>query len=267
MKYLSVTIVAVLLIATEIHGAFLQRSSSSSITVTTTNQIVRLRANRLRRPEACKDTGLSNMRLEDFPNLSIVGRIKEVYLSGDNGQPLTVTQLDANTLSNLSTANNQRALVNIERIFKGNKDLLNTDIIVTGFNGTNSTPCPNFIKPNDTWIMLLDNQGDRKYSINGNNLFNLNLSNLDRLNSIVMGEPYKRRPAIEDILCEAHYCPYGRCRAKESGELECHCPDYCDLVSNPICGSDNTTYTNECHLIKEGCNRQKPLFVTKLSAC
>lgn len=270
MRLILSILVIVLLSALELDGAFMQNgassSSSSSITVTSTSQLVRLRANKIRKPEMCRENLLVR-KFEDLPALVISGCIKEVYLTGDNGQQQTITQLDANTLSILSNAGSQRALVNIESIFKGNQGLLNSDIIVSGFNGTNSNPCPNFIKPNDTWIMLLDNDGDRKYSINGSNLFSSNLNNLDRINALVSNEVYKRRPQIEDILCEAHYCAYGRCVSNDRGQLSCRCPESCEPMPSPVCGSDNTTYTNECHLIKEGCRRQRPLFVTKEAPC
>lgn len=256
----------VILVASELDAAWLQSSSSSSISISTTNQVIRLRANRMRRPDSCREN-LNPKKADELPVLVITGRIKEVYLTAENGQQLTVNVLDANTLSSLSNANSQRALVNIERIFKGNQDLLNTDIIVSGFNGTNANPCPNFIKPNDTWIMLLDLESDRKYSINGSNLLSPSLNNFDRLNAIISNESYKRRSQIDDILCEAHYCPYGRCVANDRGQLSCHCPETCGPLPSPVCGSDNTTYTNECYLIKEGCRRQRPLFVTKELPC
>lgn len=263
-----------------------QQLTHQILTTTSTTQVVRLRSNRIRRPEMCRENLLSRKAAE-LPKLVITGRIREVYLtSSESNLPMTISQLDAQTLATLSNAHTQRALVTVNRVIKGDQSLVNGDIIVIGFNGTDSSPCPNFIKPNDTWIMLLDQEGDRKYSIQGQNLINLNLANLDKINSLVLDEPLKRRPTIEDILCEAHYCPFGRCKLQneqetgslasttttvshndEQHKLICHCPDSCSPSPNPICGSDNATYTNECHLIKEGCRRQRPLFITKQTAC
>jgi hypothetical protein len=160
--------------------------------------------------------------------------------------------------------------VSVGRVIRGNPQLVGSDIIITGFNSTSSTPCPNYVKPNDTLILLLEHDSDRRYRIQGGNLLPMNLANLDRVNAIAADEPLKRRGPIEDILCETRYCPYGRCVVvnEATGELACKCPDSCaHQPEAPVCGSDNATYPNECHLIKEGCARKRPLFVTKESAC
>uniref|UniRef100_A0A6G1S6W8 Agrin n=1 Tax=Aceria tosichella TaxID=561515 RepID=A0A6G1S6W8_9ACAR len=251
-------------------------SSSSTTTTTTTttstgNQI-RLRSNRLRRPELCRES--LPRKSEELPVLVITGRVREVYLAGDQQQqqqPSYTITTDHDQLHSASngpvTAN--RALVTVNRVIRGNQQLLGSDIVVSGFNSTSSTPCPNYVKPNDTLILLLDQESDRRYTIQGGNLLPMNLANLDRVNAIAADEPHKRRGPIEDILCEAKYCAYGRCVVVNEavGEVACKCPDSCPNLPEPVCGSDNTTYTNECHLIKEGCARQRPLFVTKTSSC
>lgn len=246
-------------------------SSSSSSTITTSS-LIRLKANRLRRPESCREQ--LPRKSEDLPALVITGRVKEVYLAGEAAQatavavPATVTQQQAQTSTPAPEATNH-ALVTIGRVIKGNQQLLGSDIIVSGFNSTSSTPCPNYVKPNDTLILFLNHEGDRKYSVQGNNLLVMNLNNLDRVNALAADEPYKRRGTIEDILCEAHYCAYGRCvvLSEQPPQVTCKCPDSCPPVPAPVCGSDNTTYTNECHLIREGCRIKRPLFVTKLTSC
>lgn len=236
-------------------------STSTTTTTTTTTNIIRLRQNRPRhRPsESCRES--LPRKSEDLPALVITGRVKEVYLSEQapnaNSTTPSAQSPDAN-----------RALVNIVRVIKGNKQLAGGDIVVSGFNSSSAMPCPNYVIPNDTLIFLLEPKGDKKYSIQGSNLLSMNLHNLDRINAIANDELYKRRPPIEDILCEAHYCPYGRCVVDErTNQTSCKCPDHCPPLPSLVCGSDNTTYANECHLIKEGCRRQKPLFVTKEAAC
>lgn len=259
---------------------------------------IRLRGNKLRRHESCRES--LPRRAEDLPVLVITGRVKEVYMAsspplegGDNsanssssnlppptpqpadqqatfGSFFLVTQYGqlGSALPPPSPVPVNKALVTVGRVLKGDQQLVNSDIIISGFNASTATPCPNFVRPNDTYIMLLNQEAERLYSIQGANLLNMNLNNLDRINSIAANEPIKIRGPIEDILCEAHYCPYGRCVANESsGQASCQCPDACPPWPMPVCGSDNTTYPNECHLIKEGCRRQKPLFVTKESSC
>lgn len=229
-------------------AAFQSSSIQTNVISSSSSSVIRLRANKLRRPESCREN--LPRRSEDLPVLVITGRVKEVYMAAEN-----------------QTSATNKALVTIGRVIKGNQQLIGTDILVSGFNSTSSTPCPNYVKHNDTFIWLLNHDADRRYSIQGNNMLSMNLANLDKINAIASDEPYKRRPPIEDILCEAHYCAYGRCVANERGQVSCQCPDICPLLPTPVCGSDNNTYTNECHLIKEGCRQQRPLFVTRESSC
>jgi len=238
-------------------GTSVQDSTGST---SITASLIRLRANRLRRPEFCREN--LPRKAEDLPALVITGRVKEVYLANE------ANNSSGGQESNRQQAALNRALVNVGRVLRGNQQLVGGDILVSGFNSSNATPCPNYIKPNDSWILLLNQEeGERRYSIQGSNILSLNLNNLDRVNAIAADEPFKRRGPIEDILCEAHYCAYGRCLANERGKLTCQCPEDCPSSSSPVCGSDNSTYQSECHLIKEGCKRQRPLFVTKESSC
>lgn len=259
---------------------FSSSSSSTSSSSITTTSVIKLRPNKIRRPESCREN--LPRKSEDLPVLVVTARVKEVYLVGDGANGSTTTNIggglmppsppqQANTAESYSMSslnqNTNKALVNIERVIKGNKQLTGADIIVSGFNSSNSSPCPNFVIPNDTLIFLLNHENNKQYSIQGTNLLSMNLNNLDRINAIAADETYKRRPAIEDILCEVHYCAYGRCVVNDRNQTSCQCPESCPPLPSPVCGSDNSTYTNECHLIKEGCRRQRPLFVTKESVC
>ena len=243
--------------------AVLQVVAGQSFQQSTTTTTIRLRT-RGRRPEACRESLLR--RAEELPALVVVGRVREVYLAAGS-------EANSSTAGVVSAQGQQphqnRALVNVGRVVKGNKQLLNTDIIVTNFNSSSAQPCPNYVKPNDTLILLLNHDGDRKYSVQAGNLLSMNLNNLERINAIASDEPYKRRNPIEDILCEAHYCPYGRCAIvdERNQRVACQCPDSCAPLPALVCGSDNATYANECHLIREGCRRQRPLFVTKEGSC
>jgi len=262
----------------------IQTASSQSVQASSTTLISssrvstsRIRPNRLRRPDFCRES--LPKKSDDLPALVAIGRVKEVYLSNGNGNGEQASmQANSNATSQAAQSQvgadpqNNKALVRLERIIKGKRELLNTDIIVSGFNSSNPalTQCPNFVKPNDTLILLLNQlEAAKRYSIQGNNLLGMNLYNLDRINALAQDEIPKRRPPIEDILCEAHYCAYGRCKIvdAERGQVRCECPDFCPPLPAPVCGSDNTTYANECQLIKEGCRRQRPLFVTKESSC
>lgn len=275
MRHLLVYLLVSLLALQMLVEAY-QSGSSSVSTSSITSSIIRLRGNKLRKPELCREN--LPKKSEDLPNLVITGRVREVYLAGEptqttanTGQPNSIATsfINVGTTQPTIRASDNKALVTVIRVFKGNRQLVGSDIIISGFNSSNSTPCPNYVKPNDTWILLLNQLGDRKYAIQDSNILSLNLNNLDRIDAISKDEPLKRRPPIENILCEAHYCVYGRCAVinEARNQVSCQCPDTCPPLPAPVCGSDNTTYTNECHLIQEGCRRQRPLFVTKESSC
>lgn len=219
-------------------------SNSRIVTLSTSSNAIRLRANRLRRPEQCKEN--LPKKFDDLPELVIIAKIKEVYTSlSSTLNSLLSSQQDATNNNNNQTVDQQlKALVNVARVFKGNQRLEGSNILVTGFNTTSSTSCPNYIKPNDTVILLLNSEAsDRSYAIQNGNLLSMSLNNLDKINAIVADEQFKRRSPIEDILCEAHYCPYGRCKVSEQqNSVSCECPDICTMNYSPVCGSDNTTY-------------------------
>lgn len=223
-------------------------------TATSSTSIARLRSSaKVRRPqlELCREN--LPRKSEDLPALVASARVKEVYFQ--------------NGANDTSPPADNKALLTVKRVFKGNQQLVGSDIVVSGFNQTSSVACPNYVKANDTYILLLNQDAERKYSIHNGNLFSLNLNNLDRVNAVASDEAYRRRQPIDDILCEAHYCPFGRCLVKDDDQPTCDCPSSCPPLPQPVCGSDNQTYTSECHLIKEGCKRQRPLFVTKEVAC
>nr|XP_033325096.1 agrin-like isoform X2 [Megalopta genalis] len=76
-----------------------------------------------------------------------------------------------------------------------------------------------------------------------------------------------QRPVIEE-LCEKTYCSWGAtCVVLESGKPLCQCPTVCPLTSDPVCGSDNVTYTNYCHLRQTSCLKRKSTRVQHQGAC
>ncbi|XP_023288194.1 agrin [Orussus abietinus] len=107
----------------------------------------------------------------------------------------------------------------------------------------------------------------------------LTLTNLDRLNAAVKDMSYKpRHPVIEDKgvnfasnnaePCEKTFCAWGAsCVVSENGRALCQCPVNCPANHEPVCGSDNVTYTNHCHLRQASCQHRKTFRVKHQGAC
>ena len=52
-----------------------------------------------------------------------------------------------------------------------------------------------------------------------------------------------------------------------SGIITCNCEKCPMNVSDPVCGSDNKTYANECRLREEACRSNKNITVTRGGEC
>ena len=68
--------------------------------------------------------------------------------------------------------------------------------------------------------------------------------------------------------CAKVVCPDPRqhCRVVQ-GAPTCQCNEICTADWNPVCGSDGTTYPNECSLEVEACKTGKKLSVIKQGQC
>ncbi|OAD61890.1 Agrin [Eufriesea mexicana] len=68
--------------------------------------------------------------------------------------------------------------------------------------------------------------------------------------------------------CEKTYCSWGAtCVVSENGKPLCQCPSDCPSTPEPVCGSDNVTYTNHCHLRKTSCLERKNTREKNQGAC
>ena len=54
---------------------------------------------------------------------------------------------------------------------------------------------------------------------------------------------------------------YSRCVALQNGSTICECPEICTSLYQPICGSDNETYSNLCEMMVTSCTKQE--LITK----
>ncbi|CAL7951549.1 unnamed protein product [Xylocopa violacea] len=68
--------------------------------------------------------------------------------------------------------------------------------------------------------------------------------------------------------CEKTYCSWGAtCVVAENGKPLCQCPTDCPTTSEPVCGADNVTYINYCHLRKTSCLERRNTRVKNQGAC
>ncbi|KYN32911.1 Agrin, partial [Trachymyrmex septentrionalis] len=68
--------------------------------------------------------------------------------------------------------------------------------------------------------------------------------------------------------CEKIYCAWGAtCIVSENGKGLCQCSTDCPLTSDPVCGSDDVTYTNHCHLRQASCQNRKNIRMKHKGAC
>ncbi|KAL2726425.1 agrin-like isoform X1, partial [Vespula squamosa] len=68
--------------------------------------------------------------------------------------------------------------------------------------------------------------------------------------------------------CEKTYCAWGAtCVVSENGKALCQCPTNCPSNSAQVCGSDDVTYTNQCHLRQASCQKRKNTRIKHEGAC
>lgn len=60
---------------------------------------------------------------------------------------------------------------------------------------------------------------------------------------------------------------YSRCVKAADNSVSCVCPSACTKDYQPVCGTDNFTYTNNCTRIVAACTTKKDIGILKNMAC
>lgn len=70
-----------------------------------------------------------------------------------------------------------------------------------------------------------------------------------------------------DEPCAYKECGFGESCVVENGHGICRCPEKCSSTYSPICGSDEVSYVNECHLRRFACQHQAPIRIKRIGEC
>lgn len=47
-----------------------------------------------------------------------------------------------------------------------------------------------------------------------------------------------------------------QCSINHFGTAECRCPELCESLVSPVCGTDGYTYESKCHLKQNSCSKR-----------
>ncbi|OTF84102.1 Agrin-like protein, partial [Euroglyphus maynei] len=168
------------------------------------------------------------------------------------------------------------ATVLVRRVLFGQRSLQHQRIQVTGFNPDQSTQsvsspwCYPNTRRGDSWIFVLQPINYPDYFRLNSSLIRITLTNIERFDSIIADQPYGLRMDFPELPCERKYCPNNaNCINDPYGADggRCECLTHCNQVKyQPICGSDDETYNNECELRLRSCQSNKNLFVKSINS-
>uniref|UniRef100_A0A8C8JMW8 Agrin n=1 Tax=Oncorhynchus tshawytscha TaxID=74940 RepID=A0A8C8JMW8_ONCTS len=165
--------------------------------------------------------------------------------------------------------------VRVWRYLKG-KTMVNGEVLLDGGNkvmiGGFGDPviCDNQVATGDTRIFFVNLAPEYMWPAHKNelmlnsSLMRITLRNLEEVEHCVDGK-------LPLCCCRGMLCGFGAVcerKAADPSKAECVCKKMvCPSVVAPVCGSDSSTYSNECELEKAQCNTQRRIKVLRKGPC
>ena len=81
---------------------------------------------------------------------------------------------------------------------------------------------------------------------------------------LVLGLTPNTEPPFD--VCDISLCDFGTC-VNVNGTATCVCNEACPFIEQPVCGSDNKTYSNLCVMDSETCEREERVTVQHDGPC
>ncbi|XP_051915635.1 agrin isoform X8 [Hippocampus zosterae] len=172
--------------------------------------------------------------------------------------------------------------VRVWRYLKG-KTTINREILLDGGNKVmiggfgNTGICDNQVATGDTRIFFLNPAPESMGSEHKNelmlnsSLMRITLRNLEDVEHCVEDKPPHFTPAQLPDGCRGKLCGFGAVCERDPNDpanAECVCKrGECPSLVAPVCGSDSSTYSNECELEKAQCQTQRRIKVLRKGPC
>ncbi|XP_073794674.1 agrin isoform X10 [Danio rerio] len=179
--------------------------------------------------------------------------------------------------------------VRVWRYLKG-KTMVNGEVLLDGGNkvmiGGFGDPhiCDNQVATGDTRIFFVNLAPEYMWPNHKNelmlnsSLMRITLRNLEEVEHcvedhkmIIADKPVHFTPAPPPDGCRGKLCGFGAVCERDQADPskgECVCKKIvCTSVVAPVCGSDSSTYSNECELEKAQCNTQRRIKVMRKGPC
>ncbi|XP_078339118.1 agrin-like isoform X9 [Crassostrea virginica] len=153
------------------------------------------------------------------------------------------------------------AEVEVKRVMKGEEKLIGLldsnvgqRLIVHGFGDPRF--CENKVRVFDTRILMLAIEDGGILTLNSS-VVRISLRNLNHVDHAVRGIPYEPPPKKTKSPCDINFCPFhAHCIVKEE-KAYCECVENCSTDEQFVCGTDDATYRNLCHLKKASCEERR----------